>query len=117
MISLLRVISHMVEILFSYKEARRCARNDGMFVLFLAETIIPLRFNSLGIKDIPGSELPHKLRHLHSFPRSSRLLRVHRYRLLLTAQRERVCPSYVRLRLEREINNTHFQHVQMIEEY
>lgn len=32
------------------REARRCARNDGMFGPFLAETINALRFNSLRIK-------------------------------------------------------------------
>ena len=63
-----------------------------MFAPFLAENNNPTE-----IQFIPGSELPHKLRHLHSFPRRSRLIRVHRYRLLLTAERERVCPSYVRL--------------------
>jgi len=49
-------------------------------------------------KYIPESGLPHRLCHLHSFPR---LLR---YRLLLTAGRERARPSYVRIWGEREIS-------------
>lgn len=97
MINLLPVISHMVELLFRYyKEARCCARNDGMCHFHRNK---PTEIHcERKRKYIPESGLPHRLRHLHSFPR---LLR---YRLLLTAERERARPSYVRIWGEREIS-------------